>query len=109
LLERGGKRGALFRTAQRQRRISSKEVGRIVHEAAERAGLERSVTPKVLRHSYATHLMDRGVDLAVIARLMGHRSPRETGVYLHVLQGRMQSAVDRLKAREASTEGEATK
>jgi site-specific recombinase XerD len=38
-------------------------------------------------------LMDRGVDLAVIASLMGHRSPQETGVYLHVLPGRPQAAV----------------
>jgi site-specific recombinase XerD len=49
--------------------------------------------------------MDRGVDLAVIARLLGHRSPRETGVYLHVLKGRMRGAVDRLQADEESGKG----
>jgi hypothetical protein len=37
--------------------------------------------------------MDRGVDLAVIASLMGHRSPQETGVYLHGLPGRREQAV----------------
>jgi site-specific recombinase XerD len=37
--------------------------------------------------------MDRGVDLAIIASLMGHRSPQETGVYLHVLPGQPQAAV----------------
>ena len=68
----------------------------MVCRAAERAGITREVTPKALRHSYATHLMDRGVDLAVIARLMGHRSPAETGVYLHVLKDRPQPAVNRL-------------
>jgi integrase/recombinase XerD len=51
------------------------------------------VTPKTLRHSFATHLMDRGVDLAVLASLMGHRSAQETGVYLHGLPGRRESAV----------------
>jgi site-specific recombinase XerD len=40
--------------------------------------------------------MDRGVDLAVIASLMGHRSPQETGVYLHVLPGRPEAAVGKL-------------
>ena len=40
--------------------------------------------------------MDRGVDLAVIASLMGHRSPQETGVYLHVLPGRATAAVRKL-------------
>src|SRR5947209_6897570 len=64
--------------------------------AARRAGLPDSVTPRTLRHSFATHLMDRGVDLAVIASLMGHRSPQETGVYLHVLPGRSQAAVRKL-------------
>lgn len=95
LAERG-KRGALFRTATRARRIGSHDVCEVVAAAARRAGLEGSVTPKALRHSFATHLMDRGVDLAIIASLMGHRSPLETGVYLHVLPGRREAAVRKL-------------
>ena len=51
------------------------------------------MTARTLRHSFAMHLMDRGVDLAVIASLMGHRSPAETGVYLHVLPQRREAAV----------------
>lgn len=95
LLERG-KRGALFRTAKRGRRVRSQDVCEVVAAAARRAGLEGAVTPRALRHSFATHLMDRGVDLAVIASLMGHRSPLETGVYLHVLPGRREAAVRKL-------------
>jgi len=72
------------------------DVCAIVRAAAQRAGLPDDVTPRTLRHSFATHLMDRGVDLAIIASLMGHRSPQETGVYLHVLPGRAQSAVNKL-------------
>ena len=75
---------------------SRKHICEVVCHAAEQAGIAREVTPKALRHSYATHLMDRGVDLAVIAKLMGHRSPAETGVYLHVLKDRPQRAVNRL-------------
>jgi site-specific recombinase XerD len=100
LLERGGKRGALFRTAAKHRRITGRHVGDVVRRAAERARLATVVTPKVLRHSYATHLMDRGVDLAVIASLMGHRSPAETGVYLHVLGDQTRNAVDCLRNPE---------
>jgi integrase/recombinase XerD len=100
LLERQGQRGPLFRTRVHRRHLSSGEVCRIVAAAAERAGLTSVVTPKTLRHSYATHLMDRGVDLAVIARLMGHRTPSETGVYLHVLKERPRQAVDRLDSAE---------
>jgi site-specific recombinase XerD len=95
LAERG-KRGAIFRTERRARRIRSLDVCQVVAAAARRAGLEGAVTPKALRHSFATHLMDRGVDLAVISSLMGHRSPHETGVYLHVLPGRREAAVRKL-------------
>jgi site-specific recombinase XerD len=96
LLERGGRRGPLFRTLAKSRRLSGHDVGDVVRRAAERASLTARVTPKTLRHSYATHLMDRGVDLAVIASLMGHRSPAETGVYLHVLGDRPRRAVESL-------------
>jgi len=91
-----GKRGPLFRTTVRKSRLRVNDVCEIVRDAAARAGLPSYVTPRTLRHSFATHLMDRGVDLAVIASLMGHRSPQETGVYLHVLPGRPQAAVRKL-------------
>jgi len=93
---RGGKRGPLFRTHVRHRRLTARQTCQIVRRAAEAAGLAGRVTPKTLRHSYATALMDAGVDLAVIAMLMGHRSPNETGVYLHVLGDKARQAVDRL-------------
>ena len=93
LAERKGRRGALIRTEQKQKRLASKDVCEVVSAAAQAAGLQPTVTPKTLRHSFATHLMDRGVDLAVIASLMGHRSPQETGVYLHGLPGRRENAV----------------
>jgi integrase/recombinase XerD len=96
LLERGGKRGPLLRTEKQGKALRAKHICEVVCHAAEQAGIAREVTPKALRHSYATHLMDRGVDLAVIAKLMGHRSPAETGVYLHVLKDRPQRAVNRL-------------
>jgi site-specific recombinase XerD len=96
LLEHG-KRGALFRTAHLARRIAEKDVCEVVRAAVTRAQLPATVTARTLRHSFATHLMDRGVDLAVIASLMGHRSPQETGVYLHVLPHRAKAAVRTIK------------
>lgn len=96
LLERGGKRGALFRTAAKRRRVTAKDVCDVVRRASRRAGIPGKVTARTLRHTFATHLMDRGVDLAVISSLMGHRSPRETGVYLHVLPHRPEAAVRKL-------------
>jgi site-specific recombinase XerD len=99
LLERGS-RGALFVTHHLKRRITDKDVCAIIAAATQRAGLSRAITPRTLRHSFATHLMDRGVDLAIIASLMGHRSPQETGVYLHVLPGRCEAAVRKLAIGE---------
>lgn len=101
LLERGN-RGPLFRTSTHKRRLRAADICEIVSAAAERAGLRDGVTPRTLRHSFATHLMDRGVDLAIIASLMGHRSPQETGVYLHVLPGKPQAAVRTLPIGDRS-------
>jgi site-specific recombinase XerD len=101
LLEHG-RRGALFRTLIKVRRLRSKDVCDIVDAAVVRAGLRAGVTARTLRHSFATHLMDRGVDLAIIASLMGHRSPQETGVYLHVLPQRPEAAVRTLPIGEPS-------
>lgn len=96
LHERGGKRGPLFKTYVKKTRVRHPNVGNAVRQAALRAGLSNDITPKTLRHSFATHLMDRGVDLGIIASLMGHRSPQETGVYLHVLPSRKERAVTTL-------------
>jgi len=99
LAERKGRRGALLRTETKQTRFSAKDVCEVVHAAAQAAGLATTVTAKTLRHSFATHLMDRGVDVAVIASLMGHRSAQETGVYLHALPGRREHAVQLLSTK----------
>lgn len=99
LAERGGRRGPLFRTAAKRTRMRTNRLCQIVREAAARAGITRLITPRTLRHSYATHLMDAGVDLPIIASLMGHRSPDETGVYLHVLKDRPTQAVALLARR----------
>jgi integrase/recombinase XerD len=103
LQERGGKRGPLFRTEAKGRPLRAKDVCGIIHHAAERARITWEITPKTLRHTYATHLMDREVSLAKIARLMGHRSPAETGVYLHVLKDHTRRAINQLKLPGSET------
>lgn len=96
LAEGQHKRGPLFRTAAKKARIQSKDIGDVVRVACARAELPGHVTPRTLRHTFGTHLMDAGVDVAVIASLMGHRSPSETSIYLHVLPGKPRAAVDAL-------------
>jgi integrase/recombinase XerD len=98
--QRRGRRGPFFRTEHHKHRLSVATLGPIVKDAARRANIEWNVTPKTLRHTFGTHLMDRGVDVGVISMLMGHRSPGETGIYLHVLPGRKEKAVAQLPLQE---------
>jgi site-specific recombinase XerD len=70
--------------------------------AALEAGVLKNVTCHTLRHSYATHLLERGVDLRIIQGMLGHRSPRSTVVYTHLTRATVQvvhDAVNDLTAR----------
>ena len=57
---------------------------RVVGRVGKVAGITKHVSPHSLRHSFATHLLERGVNIRVIQRLLGHKSLRSTEIYTHV-------------------------
>ena len=63
---------------------SSSSAQKILKKAVRRAGIKRRVTLHTLRHSYATHLLEKGVGLRYIQEILGHSSPKTTMIYTHV-------------------------
>jgi integrase/recombinase XerD len=82
-------RGPAVFVNNRGGRISRQTAWTVLQQAAERAGLPAGVSPHVLRHSYATHLLDGGADVRVVQELLGHASVTTTQVYTLVTVDRL--------------------
>ncbi len=77
-------------------RYSSSSVRNIIRKAAERARIQKHVTPHTLRHSYATHLLELGVDLRYVQSLLGHKKPETTMIYTHISSDKVSNLVNPL-------------
>jgi integrase/recombinase XerC len=71
------------------KRLSTRSVGRLFEAHAKGLDLDPASSPHTLRHSFATHLLDRGADLRSVQELLGHRNLTTTQIYTHVTRDRM--------------------
>jgi integrase/recombinase XerC len=70
-------------------RLSRRSIGLILDKYSKLAGLWRKVTPHLLRHTFATHMLEGGANLRVVQELLGHAQPTTTEIYTHVTPGRL--------------------
>jgi site-specific recombinase XerD len=89
-----------------ERPIDSKTVWYAVREAARRAGIKKKVSPHLLRHSWATHLLERGTDLKTIQMQLGHFDLEATTIYLHLSQRHLQAVNNPIEALPISGLGD---
>lgn len=76
--------GVLFPSQSTRKALTPSATASKLKESAIRAGLPKDIHSHCLRHSFATHLLEDGVDIRYIQTLLGHRSPKSTEIYLHI-------------------------
>ncbi|MCE9545050.1 MAG: tyrosine recombinase XerC [Planctomycetia bacterium] len=81
------------------KRLTTRSVGRMLEKYIKLTGLDRRTTPHTLRHSFATHLLDRGADIRSVQELLGHRSLVTTQIYTHVSTAGLREVYQRAHPR----------
>ncbi len=85
-------------------RLTSRSVGRLLEKYLAQAGLDPRTSPHTLRHSFATHLLDRGADIRSVQELLGHSSLATTQIYTHVTTQRLKDSYDKAHPRAKNRE-----
>ncbi len=91
---------------QRGCKYNAGSVLKVVKNSAKKAGIKRTVTPHMLRHSFATHHLESGTDLRYIQEFLGHSSPKTTEIYTHVAKtdfSRFKNPLDEMYENDSHT------
>jgi integrase/recombinase XerC len=81
------------------RKLTTRSIGRMLEKYLAQTGLDGRTTPHTLRHSFATHLLDRGADIRSVQELLGHKSLITTQIYTHVSTASLRAAYERAHPR----------
>ncbi len=81
------------------RRLTTRSVGRMLEKYLKLTGLDLRTSPHTLRHSFATHLLDRGADIRSVQELLGHKSLVTTQIYTHVSTAALRAAYEKAHPR----------
>lgn len=96
--EKSGAAAPVF-TNKFGRRLTTRSVGRMLEKYLRESSLDTRTTPHTLRHSFATHLLDRGADIRSVQELLGHKSLVTTQIYTHVSTAALREAYERAHPR----------
>ena len=97
-LEKGKGKGRVF-LSSRGGAMGRTAVWTLVKESARRAGIDKNVSPHTLRHTFATHLLEGGADLAAVQELLGHADISTTQIYTHVNRERLRRLYENFHPR----------